>query len=52
MAACLGGSMKDLVIELILVAMIIVPVVADSLQPAKAIPDNRLVALGKLRRGA
>ena len=35
--------MKDLMIELILVAMIVVPAVADSLQPAKAIPNNRLV---------
>ena len=34
--------MNDLVIELILVAMIVVPAVADSLKPAKAIPNDRL----------
>ena len=44
--------MYELVIELVLVAMIVVPVVADSLQPAKVITDNRLVALRKHRRGA
>ena len=44
--------MKDLVIELILVAMIVVPAVADSLQPARAISHNRLGAPRKLRRDA
>jgi hypothetical protein len=44
--------MKDLVIELVLVAMIIVPVIADSLQPAKAIPNNRLGTPRKLHPGA
>ena len=44
--------MKDLVIELVLVAMIVVPAVADSLQPAKAIPNNRLGTPRKLSRGA
>jgi hypothetical protein len=42
--------MYDLVIELVLVTMIVVPAVADSLQPAKAIQNNRLGAPRKLRR--
>ena len=44
--------MYDLVIELVLVAMIVVPAVADSLKPAKAISNNRLATLRKLRRDA
>jgi hypothetical protein len=44
--------MYDLVVELVLVAMIVVPAVADSLKPAKAIPNNRLATLRKLRRDA
>lgn len=43
--------MKDLVIELILIAMIAMPAVADSLQPARAIHNDRLCARRKLRRG-
>ena len=34
--------MYDLVIELVLVAMIVVPAVADSLQPARAILEQPL----------
>jgi hypothetical protein len=44
--------MKDLVFELILVAAILVPLLADSLQPAKALNAKRIAALRKLRRGA
>jgi hypothetical protein len=44
--------MYDLVIELVLIAMIVVPAIADSLQPVKVIPNNRLDSLKKLRRGA
>ena len=43
--------MDDLVIELILIAMILVPVVATSLQPAKVASRTASGALGKLRRG-
>jgi len=44
--------MKDLVIELILVATILVPLIADSLQPAKAHDAKRIAALRRLRRRA
>jgi hypothetical protein len=44
--------MYDLVIELVLVAMLVIPAVADSLKPAKAIANNRLGAPRKLRRNA
>lgn len=44
--------MYDLVIELVLVTMIVVPAVADSLKPARAISHNRLGAPRKLRRDA
>ena len=44
--------MKDLVIELILVATILVPLIADSLQPAKALDAKRIAALRRLRRRA
>ena len=44
--------MHDLVVELVLVAMIVVPAAADSLKPAKAIANNRLATPKKPRRGA
>jgi len=44
--------MYDLVVELVLVAMLVVPAVADSLKPAKAISHHRLDAPRKLRRDA
>ena len=44
--------MKDLLIELILVAMIVMPLMADSLHPARAVHHNRLDALRKVRRGS
>ena len=44
--------MYELVIELVLVAMIVVPAVSSSLQPAKAISHCRLGAPRKSRRGA
>jgi len=34
--------MKDLVIELILIAMIVVPLVADSLEPCRVAPRKDL----------
>ena len=43
--------MNDLVIELILIAMIVVPGIVDSLQPARPIPRNSANALRKLRPG-
>jgi hypothetical protein len=44
--------MNDLVIELVLVAMIVVPAVADTLKPAKAIPNSRPDLCRKRRRDA
>jgi len=43
--------MDDLVIELILIAMIVMPAIAASLQPAKVASRTSSGALGKLRRG-
>jgi len=43
--------MKDLVIELILVAMIVVPLVASSLSPCRAVPRKHAGLFRKLRRG-
>jgi hypothetical protein len=42
--------MKDLVIELILIAMIVVPLVADSLEPCRAVHRDRSRLCRKLRR--
>jgi hypothetical protein len=42
--------MKDLVIELILIATIVVPLVADALQPARAVSRNRSGLFRRLRR--
>jgi hypothetical protein len=42
--------MKDLVIELILIATIVVPLVADSLHPARTVSHNRSGPFRRLRR--
>lgn len=42
--------MKDLVIELILIAMIAIPLIADSLQPCRAIHRSGSGPFRKLRR--
>jgi hypothetical protein len=42
--------MNEFVIELILIATIIVPLVADSLQPARAVSRTRSGLFRKLRR--
>ena len=42
--------MKDLVIELILIAMIVIPLVADSLQPARDVNHHGSERLSKPRR--
>ena len=42
--------MKDLVIELILIAMIAIPLVADSLEPCRSVPPKALRAICKARR--
>jgi hypothetical protein len=42
--------MKDLVIELILVAMILIPLIADSLEPCRAVHRNGSGPSRKLRR--
>lgn len=42
--------MKDLVIELILIAMIVIPMVADSLEPCRAKHRQVSRPLCKLRR--
>ncbi len=42
--------MDDLVIELILIAMIVVPAIATSLQPAKVASRTSSGALGRSRR--
>lgn len=44
--------MDDLVIELILITMILVPVIKTRLQPAATSGRNRPAILRKLRRGA
>jgi hypothetical protein len=49
--ACIWGSfMKDLVIELILIAMIAIPMVADSLEPCRAVRRDDSEPIRKLRR--
>jgi hypothetical protein len=45
-----GPFMKDLVIELILIAMIAIPLVADSLEPCRAIPPKASRPICKARR--
>ena len=42
--------MKDLVIELILIAMIVIPLVADSLEPCRAVRRNDSEPVRKLHR--
>ena len=42
--------MKDLVIELILIAMIAIPLVADSLHPCRAVHRNGSGLVSKPRR--
>ena len=42
--------MKDLVIELILIAMIAIPLVADSLHPCRAVNRKASEPIRKLRR--
>jgi hypothetical protein len=41
--------MKDLVIELILIAMIVIPLVAESLEPAHAVHRKASEPIRKLR---
>jgi len=45
-----GPFMKDLVIELILIAMIVIPLVADSLEPCRAVHRKASEPIRKLRR--
>ena len=45
-----GPFMKDLVIELILIAMIVIPLVADSLEPCRAVHRKASGPVRKLRR--
>jgi len=47
-----GSSMKDLVFEVILIVSLVVPVIATSMHPIKAIDVNRIDLLKKLRRRA
>jgi hypothetical protein len=42
--------MKDLVIELILIAMIAIPMVADSLEPCRAVQRDGSEPIRKSRR--
>ena len=42
--------MKDLVIELILMAMIVIPLVADSLEPCRVVHRNASGTFRKLGR--
>jgi hypothetical protein len=49
-ASIWGLFMKDLVIELILIAMIVIPLVADSLEPCRVVPRKVSGPLRKLRR--
>jgi len=42
--------MKDLVIELILIAMIVMPLVAESLEPCRTVHRNVSRPIGKARR--
>jgi hypothetical protein len=42
--------MKDLVIELILIAMIAIPMVADSLEPCRVVRRNASEPVSKPRR--
>ncbi|MGD0481798.1 MAG: hypothetical protein ABSA42_16610 [Terracidiphilus sp.] len=42
--------MKDLVIELILIAMIAIPLVADSLEPCRTVPRKASEPIRKPRR--
>jgi hypothetical protein len=43
--------MKDLVIELILIAMIVMPLVAESLEPCRVVHRKDSEPIRKLRRG-
>jgi hypothetical protein len=45
-----GLFMKDLVIELILIAMIAIPLVADSLEPCRAVLREGSAPVRKPRR--
>jgi hypothetical protein len=45
-----GPFMKDLVIELILIAMIVIPLVADSLEPCRAVHRKASGPIRKLHR--
>ena len=45
-----GPFMKDLVIELILIAMIAIPLVADSLHPCRAVNRKASEPIRKLGR--
>ena len=46
-----GPFMKDLVIELILIAMIVMPLVAESLEPCRVVHRKDSEPIRKLRRG-
>ena len=48
-ASIWGPFMKDLVIELILIAMIVIPLVAESLQPCRAVHRKASEPIRKLR---
>ncbi len=54
MAAILGEDLavKDLVFELILIVSLVVPVIATSMQPIRAMNVNRIDLLRRLRRRA
>jgi hypothetical protein len=45
-----GPFMKDLVIELVLIAMIVIPLIASSVQPCRAVPRKDAKPFRKLRR--
>jgi len=45
-----GPFMKDLVIELILIAMIVAPLVAESLEPCRAVRRDDSEPIRKLHR--
>jgi hypothetical protein len=44
------APMNDLVIELILIATFVVPLVLSSIEPARAVSRPRACLFGKLRR--
>jgi len=45
-----GSSVKDLVFEIVLIASLVVPVIATSMQPIRAMGVNRTPSFKKLRR--